>query len=252
MTLFFLQGVPTKVEEFVGRVIFSLGHARRTDLAEPQAFADYAEVEIPATPIARAAAALCRDASQPWLRDHCYRTHVLGALLGRGISFDAEMLFVACMLHDIGLTKDFRQGSGAREVADYARKDAPCFAVRGGGVAQRLAADNGCSKAFGDALAEAISLHVNARVPRSRSVEAHLLNAGSAFDVIRLGSHKLPKGLIETIETRWPRENDFCNDLWKAWADESRIHHDCRGAFLDKWGSFERAVFKTCPSTLGA
>jgi hypothetical protein len=124
--------------------------------------------------------------SQPWFQAHCYRTYAIGTLMGRGISFDPEMLFVGCMLHDVGLTDHFKQGSDQGLVPGYAGKGAPCFAVRGAGVAQCLAAIHGWPPARSVALAEAISLHLNVRVPKSRGVEAHLLNAASAFDVIRL------------------------------------------------------------------
>jgi hypothetical protein len=58
------------------------------------------------------------------LAAHCYRTYLFGAALGTrdGLDWDAELLFVAAMLHDLGLT-DFigddgpfeRRGAAAAE-----------------------------------------------------------------------------------------------------------------------------------------
>jgi hypothetical protein len=246
LALLVVQGVPTKIEEQVVRVVSFLGHARRTGRAWLEA--QSVEVQIPTTPIAEAADQLVETVSQPWLRAHSYRTYVIGALLGRDLLFDSEMLFVASMLHDVGLCEAFEQGSDPGLVPGYARKDAPCFAVRGADVARCLAIDHGWPPARSNALAEAITLHLNVRVPRSRGVEAHLLNAGSAFDVIRFRSHKLPRESIRRIEDRWHRGDSFCRDLLTPWVRESRTHDECRGAFLNSRASFERRVSRRCPT----
>jgi hypothetical protein len=244
LALLVAQGVPTWIEMQVGRVLSSLGRVRRTDRAPVQA--GIADVHMPTTAIARAADELCETISQPWLRSHCHRTYVIGALLGSDLLFDSEMLFVASMLHDVGLCEAFEQGSDPGLVPGYARKDAPCFAVRGADVARMLAVDHGWPPARSNALAEALTLHLNMRVPRSRGVEAHLLNAGSAFDVVRLKSHKLRHESIRRVEGRWPRGDSFCRDLLTPWVSESRTHDECRGAFLNFWMSFERRVSRTC------
>jgi hypothetical protein len=251
LVLLVCQGVPTQIEELAGRVLGLLDRARPTDMASPLALADSAEVQIPSGPITGAAEKLSRTVYEPWLLAHCYRTYVIGALLGRALPFDSEMLFAASMLHDIGLTQAFEQGSDPGLVPGYARKEAPCFAVRGAGVAQSLATNHGWPRANSDALAEAISLHANVRVARSRGAEARLLNAGSAFDVVRLRSRKLPHDSVRSIEGRWPRGDRFCDDLCAAWAREAKAHRECRAAFLSSWGSFERRIRKTCPPNAG-
>ena len=230
------QGVPTRIEELAERALTSFRPPKWID----------PHVEIPATPIAEAAAQLSKEISPPWLLAHCDRTFAIGALLGRRSSFDSEMLFVASMLHDVGLTDAFSEGSDPGLVPEYARKDAPCFAVRGAGVAQSLATAHGWPSARSRALAESISLHLNMRIGRSR-VEAHLLNAGSAFDVIRLMARRLPNESIRSVESRWPRDGGFCEDIRAAWVRESELHRDCRGAFLNSWGSFERRYLEDMP-----
>jgi hypothetical protein len=170
--------------------------------------------------------------------------------LGRSLSFDSELFFVASMLHDVGLTDDFAQGSDRSRpyVSGYAEKDAPCFAVRGAGVAKSLATNDGRPRSFSDALAEAISLHLNVRVARSRGVEAHLLHAASAFDVIRLKRQRLSPETIQSIEGERPSGGSFCDDMLAAWDRESTAHPDCRVAFLNSWPfSFERRICRACP-----
>jgi hypothetical protein len=234
------QAVPTKMEDWAGRAVSLLRRSERADDVVP---------EIPSTDIATEAKQFCEKVSPEWLRDHCRRTYEVGALLGRrrARTFDLEILFVASMLHDVGLTEDFKQGIDHPDLAPgYPRKDAPCFAVRGAGVAQRLATIHGWPPARSAALAEAISLHLNVRVTRSRGVEAHLLNAASAFDVIRLKAHSLPRESVQRIEGRWPRRDGFCRDMSAAWVRESRAHGECRGAFLDRWMAFQRRIHRTC------
>ena len=237
------EGSPVLVELLADHFLSSPKREGRTDLSLIPS--------IPQTGIAKEAEKLCIKFYPRWLQNHCYRTYAIGAFLGRALpSFDPEVLFVASMLHDVGLTDAFKQGSGRNLVPGYDQMDAPCFAVRGAGVAQSHVTHHGGSQASSEAVAEAIALHLNVRVPRSRGVEAHLLNAGTAFDVIRLRSRKIPQDLIREIESRWPRENGFCDDILATWKRESRIHPDCRVAFLNRWPfSFERRISRKCPST---
>jgi hypothetical protein len=45
----------------------------------------------------------------PWLLNHCLRSYVWGAYRGaiQGASYDAELLYVASLLHDLGMTRSF-------------------------------------------------------------------------------------------------------------------------------------------------
>jgi len=248
----FAQGVPTQTEELVGWLLSRVRRMKRTDHAVLLRLAGSVGSDKPTTSIERAARDLCWAVSPPWLRAHCCRTYALGALLGRGLSFDSEILFVASMLHDVGLTDAFRQGSDPGLIPAYTQKGAPCFAVRGAGVAQSLASIHGWPSASSNALAEAISLHLNARVTKSRGVEAHLLNAASAFDVVRLKSYRLPFESARRVEERWPRGDSFCRDLLAVWVHESDDHPQCRGAFLNRWGCFKQRVRRACLTKLDA
>jgi hypothetical protein len=201
---------------------------------------------IPKTTLVRKAIEVCTRSCPDWLQKHCYRTYAFGALLGGGRMFDHEALFVAAMLHDVGLTDAYEEGNDPGDVPGYERKNAPCFAVRGADVAGRLARVYGTSRAEPDLIAEAIALHLNVRVAPSRGLEAHLLNAGSAFDVSRLRSHRVAPQMVLAVEERWPRGGTFCQDLVRMWERESRAHTRCRGAFLDRWLLFKHQVRRTC------
>lgn len=237
LILRFVQGVPALIAKSVGFLLDPLVSVRSMDLSP-----------IPNSDIAREAKWLCGQISEDWLEAHCYRTYAIGALLGRNLSINRDLLFVASMLHDAGLTDAYKQGSEPPFGPTNSRKDAPCFAVRGAGVARSLATKHGRPQSFSDALSEAISLHLNVRVTRSLAVEAHLLNAASALDLIRLRYRKLGARLIRSIEDQWPRGDNFCEEARKAWNREAKIHRDCRVACLNSWPlSFDRRLRSKCP-----
>ncbi len=52
---------------------------------------------------------LAQECYEPYLFNHAMRTYLFGALVGRSqkMDFDMELLYLACILHDIGLTTRF-------------------------------------------------------------------------------------------------------------------------------------------------
>ncbi|WP_088321138.1 HD domain-containing protein [Kineosporia sp. R_H_3] len=125
---------------------------------------------------------------------HCLRTWLWADVLGRanGLRPDPELLYAACLLHDLGLTPAHRGRRGG------------CFAVEGGLAALDLAAAHGYPHA--EALADAVVLHLDVTVPVARGVEAHLLNAGAAADLLRARAHEAGRGVRRAIEERYPAD----------------------------------------------
>jgi HD domain len=68
-----------------------------------------AGVRLVDSAIARAATELSLTVSPQYLFNHAMRTFLFGSLVGRamGKSFDEEILYLACILHDLGLTDEF-------------------------------------------------------------------------------------------------------------------------------------------------
>jgi hypothetical protein len=166
--------------------------ARRTRYVE-------VHVEIPERPpdsaFARAALEACRDLSSDVLVGHCLRTWLWGDLLAQvgGVAHDRELLFAAAVLHDLGLTPSHWCAPGSE-----------CFAVDGARAAETLAHD--CGYARAEALAEAISLHLNVEVPIDLGAEAHLLAAGAACDVVGARVIEIPAAARHEIMARHPRD----------------------------------------------
>jgi hypothetical protein len=67
------------------------------------------DIPQPENPTARAAVEVATAYCSPALVNHCLRSYLWGASYGmtHGIDFDAELLYVSALLHDIGLVKEF-------------------------------------------------------------------------------------------------------------------------------------------------
>lgn len=146
----------------------------------------------PESAFARAAYDEARDLSSPALLAHCLRAWLYADLLAqaRGVRHDPELLYIACVLHDLGLTEAQRQ------------EHTGCFAVAGARAAHELAAAHGYTR--GDDLADAVSLHLDVTVPLSRGAEAHLLHAGTTTDLLGLGLGELPARSAADVVARYP------------------------------------------------
>jgi hypothetical protein len=205
----------------------------------------YIDGQTPVSQRAMEAGSLLESISERWLAAHSHRTYAFAILLGRGLSFDKELLFVAAMLHDVALTPQFGRGTDPGLVAGYAKASAPCFAVRSAEVAKWFAARSGWPDDLRLRSAEAISMHLNVRVTKAR-IEAHLLQAGSALDVIGHRFDQLPQEWIREVEHRWPRGAVFPSQIAGVWS-EATSPARCRGRFLNRWASFERRLWESRP-----
>jgi hypothetical protein len=147
---------------------------------------DLEHLTVPDTAAARRAEEICREASSESLANHCFRSYAWGALLGvrDGVRWDAELLYVAAMLHDLGLTPAYDRGG--------------CFEQDSADAARELLAELGWPAPRAETVAVAIYLHMHETGPDD-SPEAILLDLGS----VRIGEvPSAPRGFV--LE-RFPR-----------------------------------------------
>jgi hypothetical protein len=159
----------------------NLIRSRLTDGPRTPALAS--DREPPDTALTRDVLELARASYPETLLGHCLRTWLWANLLGSrdGIKPDEEeVLYVACLLHDIALTDRFRSA------------EPQCFAVHGGEIARTTLTSLGADTSYADEVATAIALHMNIHVPRDEGLEAHLLHAGAHLDVAGTRSGDLP------------------------------------------------------------
>jgi hypothetical protein len=190
------------------------------------------DLDVPDTAAAKRAVSLAAKLADPYLLNHCFRSYFWATLLARvdRIKFDPELLFVAAILHDLGLTSTHAHG----------KSNEHCFAVTGARRAREAMQETGWSNERLDAMEEAIVLHLNVVVPLHHGPEAHLLYGGVGFDMVggRLPELRGPR--IEQVLELHPRL-DHKQAVVKAVRQQCSIRPKSRIALLTKLG-FERLV----------
>jgi uncharacterized protein len=108
-----------------------------------------------------------------WGHAHCLRVHALAEELAKAerLSYDAEILRIAALLHDVGLYKA------------YAFREAPDHARRSADVAERILKDGDFPPQATRAVLDAI-VHHPPGAPPAGSTEAALLKDAVALDYL--------------------------------------------------------------------
>lgn len=149
---------------------------------------------IPDTKLAAAAEALAVQVSPPALVGHCRRTYAFGAALlqQQSRTFDAELLYIAAMLHDLGLTDEFEDG-----VTPFERI--------GADAAQRALLAEGAPPETAALVHEAIALHLEAATADDPRPEVAGVSIGAGVDVLGLRLSDLPARFVGQVLEAYPR-----------------------------------------------
>ncbi|MFI6156828.1 HD domain-containing protein [Kitasatospora sp. NPDC051170] len=163
-----------------------------------------AGVRIPDSALAREATELVRDAASPLLFDHSRRVFLFGALRGaeQGLAYDPELLYVAAMFHDLGLTER------------YGRTDQR-FELDGADEARRFLRAQGLDGEPVDRVWTAIALHTTPEIPLHMAPEVALVLRGVELDVLGLGYDALTEEQRAAVVAVHPRP-DFKNRILEA------------------------------------
>ncbi len=153
-----------------------------------------ADVPHPSTAVAEQALEVCTAYSSTALLHHCRRSYVWGAAYAveHGIGFDAELLFVAAMLHDIGLTASFDN-------------HALPFETAGGHVAWVFGAGAGWSLERRRRAAEIIVKHMWDSVDVDDDPEGYLLEIATGLDISGANPQWWPADLRAEVVADFPR-----------------------------------------------
>lgn len=129
------------------------------------------QMNVPDTPLAREATLVARSAEPIEVFNHSLRTFLFAELIAKakGLQYDAEIIYVAAILHDTGLT--------ASHMSAKQR-----FEVDGANLAREMAGRHGLSKARVDVMWDAIALHDQGGIASWKATEVMLVNAGVAAD----------------------------------------------------------------------
>ncbi|MGF6233876.1 HD superfamily phosphodiesterase [Inquilinus ginsengisoli] len=204
-----------------------------------------AGVGIPASRMAREATQLVRDTESDLLFHHSTRVYFWGALAGKrkGLAFDPELLYVAAMFHDIGLTARYRD-SQLR------------FEVDGANAAREFLRGHGIREAEVERVWAAVALHTTPGIPEHMHPEIALVQAGAAMDVLGRGYHDLTAEQREAVIAAYPRGSDFKHEMIEAFYQGMKHRPDSTfGTFNDDILAFKDPSFRRgdlCSIILGS
>jgi hypothetical protein len=176
------------------------------------------DLSFPGTPACAGAVEVATAHCSPALVSHLFRAYVWAAAFGTtsGIEFDRELLFVAALLHDVGLVDVFDSHTVPFEEA-------------GGGVAWVFAAGAGWPAARRARLSEVIVRHMWSEVDPAEDPEGHLLARAAALDIAGRGVDELPAGFRAEVLARYPRST-LVDEFLRCFADQAGRKPDSRAA----------------------
>lgn len=151
---------------------------------------------IPDSLLAKEATELVREHSTDLLFNHSMRVYLFAAEQGRqkNSRFDAELLYIAALFHDLGLINAFSSPDER-------------FEVDGANAARKFLSAHDIADDQVQAVWEAIALHTTPGIPKYMRPEVALLNSGVLLDVLGVGFDEFPVAVREQIVSRYPRVN---------------------------------------------
>ncbi|GAB5097185.1 HD domain-containing protein [Caballeronia sp. LP006] len=204
-----------------------------------------AGVAIPDTAMAQAATNLISATQSVLMFHHALRSFLFGALTGHRENrpFDAELLYLGALFHDVGLNTRFQHSPNRFEVdsADAARDF-----MRQHGVAERQIEEVWLG----------IALHTTPGIPEHLSTLVALIAAGVQMDVTGARYDQFSEPERDEIVQAYPRETGFKKKLIEAYARGMEHRPDTtfgtvNADVLDRWDpNYRRLNF--CGLVLGS
>ena len=187
-----------------------------------------ADLPRPDTAATRAAEEVLRRYAAPALVHHAVRSWLWGAAYGlaHGPAYDPELLYVAALLHDLGLEEPF----------DSHRLP---FERAGGEVAWVFAAGAGWPPARRDRVAEVVVRHMGDPVDPDGDPEGHLLELATALDISGRGIDRWPAEFRAEVLAAWPRL-DLAARFTACFADQAARKPDGLAAAAVRAGIADR------------
>ena len=197
-----------------GRGAVPVGLGNGQDAATTQSGAEalpfVAGVRLVDSEIAKLATSLTRAVSPPYLFNHAMRTYLFGSLVGRalGQKFDEEVLYLASILHDLGLTERF-QGD-------------PPFEIQGAEAAKHFLEEHAYAREKIGLVWDGIAMHASP-IGQFKQPEIALVGEGAGADVIEPDFSQIKKSDVEEVVNAFPRLK-FKDAFVKTCADVVRKH----------------------------
>jgi HD domain len=203
------------------------------NLSPPDSRIDLLDSEI-----ACAAKQFVFDVSPAFVAHHSVRSYLFGRELAaakglqRDVDYDDEVVFLSCILHDLGAT-------------DYANGDQR-FEVDGADAAARFLRDHGVAEARVTMVWQAIALHTSVGLAHRFGAEQAIAQMGISADIIGLDRHLLPPGFADRVHASWPR-HDLGYALAELIADQVEAN-PAKGPPLTFPGHIHQLMYPTTPA----
>lgn len=156
-----------------------------------------AEFDVPDSPVALAARALARDVSPAFVYNHVVRSYLFARELSAAAAVpqvdDDELLFLACILHDLGAT-------------EFANTDQR-FEVAGADAAARFLLQHDVDPSRVEMAWAAIALHTSVGLADRFGPVAAVAHAGIGTDIVGTLRQHLPERFADRVHAAWPRHD---------------------------------------------
>jgi hypothetical protein len=155
------------------------------------------QMDLPNSDIACAAKQFAFDVSPAFVAHHSVRSYLFARELAAAkglqpdVDYDDELVFLSCILHDLGAT-------------EYANGDQR-FEVDGADAAARFLRDHGLQEARVTTVWQAIALHTSIGLAHKFGAEQAVAQMGIAADIVGTDRDMLPPGFADRVHASWPR-----------------------------------------------
>ncbi|MFC4056709.1 HD domain-containing protein [Planomonospora corallina] len=156
----------------------------------------YRDLPLPRTPLALEAIRFARSVEDVSIFNHSMRTYLYGRLLGEqrglrpGHDYDDELLFLGCVLHDLGLSEP---GDGEQR-----------FDLDGADLAADWLTRRGLAPEKVEVVWDAIALHLVHDIACRKRPEIALVTIGAGYD-LGLAGPALPAEYTGRVDAALPR-----------------------------------------------
>jgi HD domain-containing protein len=153
-----------------------------------------AGIAIPNSALAREATEYVRDAFTQLMFDHSLRVFLWASLQGEKLSldYDAELLYVGALFHDLGLAEGHR--------SEHER-----FEIDGANAARGFLERHGLPEDQVMTVWESIALHTTRGVPNYKQPEVRLVSVGTQYDVLGMHYDTLTGQQRQEVLDAYPR-----------------------------------------------
>ncbi|KOV56849.1 hypothetical protein ADK64_40950 [Streptomyces sp. MMG1121] len=159
----------------------------------------FEQLSLPDTTLTRDTYGYAAQATPSFVFHHSVRSYVYARAhaqnqgLRAGTDYDDELLFVACVLHDIGLSDE---GNGDQRFEVDGVDTAAAFLRKHGVEERRIAI-----------AWDAIALHTSDGIAPRKGTEVALTQAGIGTDILGVQRESLPPGLADEVHALLPRQD---------------------------------------------